>query len=140
MGCTYVTGSSQFTFRAAIRAAITIGGCGWSRHSGNRCDDESAVKGFCSNDSTVVKPTSVYRCSTWLPEELHTVRFVIKNIQKLTFRLAIKAVAMSIESTWLGCVGCRIEVSGQEPRLARGCTRLGASELVVKKIIFINFC
>ena len=24
MGCTYVTGSSQFTFRAAIRAAITI--------------------------------------------------------------------------------------------------------------------
>ncbi len=87
-----------------------VEGCGWSRHSGNRCDDESAVKRSCSNDSIVVKPTSVYRWSTWLHEDLdlHTERYGMKNFETLTIR--IKFVAMSIEPTRLGCVGSRLEV------------------------------
>ena len=83
-------------------------GCGWSRHSGNRCDDESAVKRSCSNDSTVVRPTSVYWRSTCWHEDLHTERYGMKIFETLNIR--IKLVVMSIEPTSLGCVGSRLEV------------------------------
>jgi len=48
-------GRYQAAILYGMEGRHNVEGCGWSRHSGNRCDDESAVKGSCLNDRTVVR-------------------------------------------------------------------------------------